>query len=975
MNLRVIQRFLLLGLAVWVILLRPGFAADPVGLQPSSTASAQAQPVRVPLKISAVDLTHAIQLYAASGDHIQVATAPGSDGIVRRIEVSARRPGTSPYWFAISLTNDSSEQLDRLLVAPHFRLVGSGILSPDLGSSRIVALTASQRFAPVQQASPDADIFRLTIDPGSTVTYVGELRTKALPELVLWRPSAYKDGQISLALYKGVIIGIAALLALFLTIVFVVRRGVMFPAAAALAWAVLVYVSLDFGFLGQIFVFAQHHGPVLRAATETILAATMTVFLFAWLNLSSWHVRASHFTALWLTALALLVGLSIFQPQIAATLARVCIATVALVGFVLIVFLAAHRYERAIMLLPTWTILLAWVTAAAFTLSGVIDNAFVSPALIGGLVLIVMLVGFTVMQNAIAGGGLADGMVNDAELRALALAGSGDIIFDWNVAADHVHTSAELAHQLNLRPGQLDGPALGFVETLHVNDRDNFRTCLDAVIEQAQGRISQNFRLRSHEGYYLWFNLKARPVVAADGEVVRVIGTLADVTESHVSQERLLRDAVHDNLTGLPNRPLFFDRLDSVLAMARADSALRPTVLTIDIDRFRQVNEAAGLPAGDSVLLAMARRLGRLLKPQDCLARLSGDQFALLLVSESQSDQVIVFADGVRKALAIPVEVNQRNVALTASLGMALYDPQLHPSGEDMLKDAEIAMRHAKRFGGNRIEVFRVGMRASRTDRLVLQTDLAGALERGEMTVYYQPIIRLEDRTIAGFEALLRWDHPRLGRIAPATFIPIAEETGIIIDLGIFVLERAARELAAWQRAVNVSPPIFASVNISSRQLLRHDLLRDVRNVLNRAQVARGSLKLELTESMVMENPEFAAQMLTRIRELGAGLSLDDFGTGFSSLSYLQRFPFDTIKIDQSFVRQNGKGARPVILRSIVGMAHDLGMDVVAEGAESESDVIELYQLGCQYAQGYAFREPVTAAEARKMMGATLAAA
>jgi EAL domain-containing protein (putative c-di-GMP-specific phosphodiesterase class I) len=243
------------------------------------------------------------------------------------------------------------------------------------------------------------------------------------------------------------------------------------------------------------------------------------------------------------------------------------------------------------------------------------------------------------------------------------------------------------------------------------------------------------------------------------------------------------------------------------------------------------------------------------------------------------------------------------------------------------------------------------------------------------MKVYFQPIVRLEDRTVAGFEALLRWDHPRLGRLNPSEFIQVAEETGIVVDLGIFAIERTARELSAWQRALDVNPPIFASVNVSSRQLLRHDLLHDVKAVLSRVEVIRGTLKLELTESLVMENPEYAAQILTRIRELGAGLSLDDFGTGYSSLAYLQRFPFDTIKIDRSFVRQTGTGARPLILRSIVTLAHDLGMEVVAEGAEAESDAIELYQLGCEYAQGFAFGQPISALEARKLVGAATIAA
>jgi EAL domain-containing protein (putative c-di-GMP-specific phosphodiesterase class I) len=228
--------------------------------------------------------------------------------------------------------------------------------------------------------------------------------------------------------------------------------------------------------------------------------------------------------------------------------------------------------------------------------------------------------------------------------------------------------------------------------------------------------------------------------------------------------------------------------------------------------------------------------------------------------------------------------------------------------------------------------------------------------------------VRLEDRSIAGFEALARWDHPKMGRMSPSEFISIAEEIGLIVDLGLFMLERTARQLSAWQRSIKRREPLFASVNVSSKQLLRQDLIHDLRTVLSRSTLVRGTLKLELTESLVMENPEHAAQLLTRIRELGAGLALDDFGTGHSSLAYLQRFPFDTIKIDKSFVRMTNKGTRPVILRSIISLAHDLGMDVVAEGAETDSDAVELYQLGCEFAQGFVFGEPMTVEAARELL-------
>jgi diguanylate cyclase (GGDEF)-like protein/PAS domain S-box-containing protein len=729
---------------------------------------------------------------------------------------------------------------------------------------------------------------------------------------------------------------------------------------------VLVYIGNDFGFWGKVFDMSAGAERIWRASGEAILAATLLVFLFAYLNLNRWHVRYAHITVGWLLFLGALVALALFDPAVASGIARLSLFLVAVAGFGLVVFLAAHGFDRAVLLIPTWFLLVVWVIAAGLTVKGMVTNDIVGPALLGGLELIVMLIGFTVMQHAFSGG-ITHGIVSDVERRALALTGAGDLIWDWDVSADRIFTSPETEHLLGLKRGTLEGPAAHWLEVLHPLDRDRFRASLDGVLEQRRGRLVQDFRLRTPDGHYLWFALKARPVVGSDGEVVRLVGTLTDVTEFKTAEERLLHDAVHDNLTGLPNRQLFIDRLEAVLAFAKADTVIRPTVMVIDLDRFKQVNDSVGIAVGDSILLTIARRLGRMLKPQDTFARIAGDQFGLILLSEREPARIIAFAEQLRKALKAPIAFNDREIFLTASIGLGLSDSQPN-RGEEVLKDAELAMYHAKRIGGDRIEVFKPAMRARKTDRLSLESELRRALEREEIILLYQPIIRLEDRSVAGFEALARWDHPKMGRLSPSEFISIAEEIGLIVDLGLFALERTARQLGIWQRTMRNREPLFASVNVSSRQLLRHDLIHDLRTVLVRSGLVRGTLKLELTESLVMENPEHAAQMLQRMRELGAGLALDDFGTGHSSLAYLQRFPFDTIKIDQSFVRTTSKGTRPVILRSIIGLAHDLGMDVVAEGAETDSDAVELYQLGCEYAQGYVFGEPMTAEQARTLL-------
>jgi len=949
-------------IALIATLVGPALFAPPAGA---------VEAVRVMPQTAAIDLTPMIERYNSSGDLIQISTAPGRDGIVRRIAVKARESGTSPGWIAFALTNSSDEQLERLLVAPHFRLAGSGVIWPDLGATRIAAITASEGIRPEREPSPDADLFQITLDPGTTITFVAELAAGSVGQVYLWEAEAYKKKLNGLTLYKGIIIGISGLLALFLTIVFVVKGALIFPAAAALAWSVLAYACIDFGFFQRVFPIPEAAERIYRAGAEAVLAATLLVFLFAYLNLNRWHVRYGTVSLFWLVFLTALVGLAVVDAPVASGVARISIGVLAIVGLILIVHLAIRGFDRAIMLTPTWFLLVAWVAVAGMTVLGRLGNDLVQPALVGGLVLIVMLIGFTVMQHAFSGGTLAGGLTSDVERRALALSGSGDLVFDWDVVGDRVYVSPDFELGLGLKRGTLGGGgAADWLDAVHEQDRDKYRAALDAVIENRRGRLCQDFRFGSAAAAIHWFRLKARPVIGADGEVVRIIGTLAEVTDTKTSEERLLHDAVHDNLTGLPNRHLFLDRLEAALSFGVEDETWRPTVIAINLDRFKHVNDSVGHSGGDSILLTLSRRLSRLLRPQDTLARLSGDVFAVLLLSERAEERIDILAEQIRQTVSTPITYTEREVFLTASIGVSRHDPASRVKADELVRTADIAVAHAKRLGGDQVERFDPSMRAkARGDRLGLEGDLRQALDRGELRVAFQPIVKLEDRTIAGFEALLRWDHPRFGAIGPNTFIPIAEETGLIVDLGLFALERTASELAAWQKALEVDPPIFASVNVSSRQLLRHDLLHDLKTVIARTGVSFGSLKLELTESLVMENPEYAAQILNRIRDLGAGLSLDDFGTGYSALSYLQRFPFDTIKIDQSFVRELANG-KPVILRSIVKLAQELGMDVVAEGAETESEAIELYQVGCDYAQGFVFGEAMTAAQARKLVGA-----
>jgi diguanylate cyclase (GGDEF)-like protein/PAS domain S-box-containing protein len=914
------------------------------------------EPIKIARDDKALDLSGAVEIYRNQGENFQVSTAPGPDGIVRRIEVEANDARSSGDWAVFALANTTDQQLDRLIVAPHFRLVNSGIFWPDLGSTRIAAITPSEGFALDRQTSPDADVFRVTLNPGTVVTFIAELASPKLPQVYLWEPDSYKDSVNSYTLFRGIVIGISGLLALFLTILFVVKGTSMFPATAALAWAVLAYICVDFGFLNKIIEISPGNEQIWRAGTEVALAGTFVVFLFAYLNLNRWHGHFSYGALVWILGLLLIAGVAIVDPAVAAGIARISFAATALTGLGLIIFLGIRGYDRAIMLVPSWVMVLLWLCGSWMAITGMLDNDIAQPALGGGLILIILLIGFTVMQHAFAGGALHQGLFSDLERQALAVAGSGDIVWDWDVLRDRVVTKPDISLQLGLAPNSLGGAARNWLPVLHADDRDTFRTTLDVVLEHRRGKVAQNFRLRGADGHYHWFSLRARPVIGSDGEVIRCVGTMVDVTEQKKSEERLLHDAVHDNLTGLPNRELFMNRLEAIISIARTEDNVRPTVFIIDIDRFKQVNDGLGISAGDTILLTVARRLHRLLKPKDSLSRFAGDQFALMLLSEQEPARIAAIADAIKHAINNPITFAKREIVLTASIGLITWTTA-QTSAEDMVKDAELAMHQAKRFGGDRIEPFRPAFRTVGTDRLQFESDLRRAIERREFTLAYQPIVRLEDGSVAGFEALLRWDHPRRGMIPPGDFIPVAENCGLIVQLGLFAMQQAAEDLASWQKQIG-DAPLSVSVNLSSRQLIRRDLVSDVRSVIARANLKPRCFRLELTESLVMDNPEQTAHVLTKLKQLGIGLSLDDFGTGYSSLSYLTRFPFDTIKIDKSFV-DDATPKRAVLIKSMVNMAHELGLSVVAEGISDESDALELRQMGCEYVQSFMFGAPM----------------
>jgi diguanylate cyclase (GGDEF)-like protein len=442
----------------------------------------------------------------------------------------------------------------------------------------------------------------------------------------------------------------------------------------------------------------------------------------------------------------------------------------------------------------------------------------------------------------------------------------------------------------------------------------------------------------------------------------------AEMAERKRIEEKLAHDALHDALTGLPNRVLFIDRLERAIEYTKRRTDSPFAVLFLDLDQFKIINDSLGHTAGDELLISVSHRLKMCLRSSDTAARFGGDEFVVLIENAQDIDAILKVVNRLQDELRLPFNLLGQRLFITASIGVV---PSLegYDQADEVLRDADIAMYRAKALGKARYEIFDTSLRVKAISRLELEKDLRHALEYGEFLLHYQPIMSLESDKVTGFEALIRWSHPQRGMLFPQEFIPVAEDSGLIVPIGQWVLYEAGRQMCQWQKKFLQEPPLVININISGKQFIQADFTDQVEQMLLTTGLDARSLRLEITESVLMDNPALANARLEKLRDLGIQLQIDDFGTGLSSLGYLQNFPIRTIKIDKSFVREMSEsGGDFGLIKTILSMAHDLGMDAIAEGVETEEQLSELRQLQCEYVQGYLCSRPLDAASAGRFL-------
>ena len=550
--------------------------------------------------------------------------------------------------------------------------------------------------------------------------------------------------------------------------------------------------------------------------------------------------------------------------------------------------------------------------------------------------------------------------LRDSEQRySFAVAGANDGVWDWNLESNIVYFSPRWKAILGYTEREIADRVEEWFDRVDPRDRELFDDALNHHLKGGSAHFECEYRVNCRGDDVRWVLSRGLAVRDEFGQTLRVAGLMTDITRRKQTEARLLHEAMHDALTGLPNRNLFIDRLDLALRRFRRDSSRLFGVLFFDLDRFKYVNDSLGHAVGDELLSQIAVRLNNCLRPGDTLARLGGDEFGIVLNDIDGPTDVIYVVERLQEALSQQIEIEAHTIYTSASIGIAISS-ELHDTPDEIVRDADIAMYRAKNSGHATYAVFDTSMHDQAMLRHRMETDLRRALERAEFDVYYQPIVDMGSGRVQGFEALLRWQHPSRGLVMPDDFIGLVEETTLVVPIGWWVLERACHQLATWQRLFPLNPPLAMSVNVSGKLFFTDDMAKRLAVLLEDCNIPRGSLRLEITERVVMDHEDLVLSALSDLRDIGVELHIDDFGTGYSSLSYLQRFKCDSLKIDRSFVStMSEKIDSSAIVEAIIKLGSTLGMKVIAEGVETQEQLNRLRAMKCPEAQGFLFSEPL----------------
>ena len=959
----------------------------------SILGSAKADTLELDGTRAVIDLSSYLSLYQTQNTR---------SGDRRLRPVDEQKTVDAEVWQGLKILNATSTSMEKVFVLRHPAVTGSGVLGTMGAIPKILEVVVVDSGKPLIAETSfvraEDQHFSLVIPPGQEIVLGMRLDTPPRSGMAaLWSPSAFENYNRSSLIVHNMLIGALLIMALLL-----LALGV-YSGVSPCLWAGLVALSTAFYFAAY-FGYIANNVTLLGFLDITLAHVYLTLaVIFALeylLKVSNFGpsqgfqekaVEATQYAAVFVLIIVLL-GV----PE-TGSVVRIFVLLGAILSVAVLSLQMASDQPAARLVLPgAAVILIGCLTIIGLSFAG--DAAFLIP--LEPLAYVIFTAGIALVSFAsfllieqdvseqeitsqplqqapetfVASHPIEDLPAQDGRYE-VAMMAAGQGLWDLNIDAGRLTLSGNIMEQLGLDEASGQMSLADWLGRIHPNDREVFQDELEAVQSGDSVVLNSAFRVLSAEGDYLHMELRASRHSGNDGDGLRCLGIIAETEPDMTSEWPILGQVAPegpdvDGLTGLPGIAEFLsDVAEALLSFKRhgppPEGIARPVILAIDIDRFRTFNEGLGTDVADQLLVTLSGRLHETKSSEDVLTRVSGHEFALLTRLTGHETNVDDLVQRLQSAISRPLELGEQKVFPTVSVGVAICH-DTDQSAESLLTEAQQALYEAQKSGQSSTVTYEPGMGVDRSQELAFETELRRALENYEMEVFYQPIMDLKDGRIAGFESLIRWNHPTQGLLSPAQFVPRAEELGLIKPLGRFALSMTSLQLSQWQQFFDLEKPLFASVNISTKQLLDDDLVKDFSEIMRSVELAPDSLKLEVTESQLEGNEDEAAELLSGLRRLGGGVVLDDFGTGHSSLERLRRFPFDTIKIDQSFVRELFENDQSkVMVKSAIDLAHNLDMDIVAEGVETEEVGRELLEMGCNYAQGYIFGAPMTAMEAQ----------
>jgi diguanylate cyclase (GGDEF)-like protein/PAS domain S-box-containing protein len=554
------------------------------------------------------------------------------------------------------------------------------------------------------------------------------------------------------------------------------------------------------------------------------------------------------------------------------------------------------------------------------------------------------------------------------ERYVLAIQGANDGIWDWNLKSNQIHFSPRWKSMLGYEETEIGNDVLEWFDRIHPEDVEKVKLDLSAHLSGNASHFQNEHRMQDKEGKYRWMLCRGLAIRDMDRVVRRIAGSLTDISERKTTEAKLLHDAFFDRLTGLPNRALFLDRLKNAIERVKRKPEYLFAVFFLDLDHFKNINDSLGHPVGDQLLIEVGRILKTNLRATDTVGRLGGDEFVILLEDIKDPISVSGIAEWILRRFTAPILLPEHEVFMTASMGVVVSTVG-YKQPEEILRDADIALYAAKERGKSTYAIFNINMREKIIKRVELEADLRQAIDKNQFAIFYQPIYSLEDCNLVGFEALVRWQHPKRGFIQPLVFIPFAQDSGLIIAIDEWMLTQATQQIRQWRDKLPDARKLKISVNLTEKLILHPDLTKNIQKILKNSSLEGECLRLEITENAIMENTEAATQSIRSLQTLGVEVQLDDFGTGYSSLTHLLKLPVNALKIDRSFVHQIGlRNGNAEIIQTVIGLAHDLNMKAFAEGIETENQLDVLRAMQCDFGQGFLFSIPLRAEEAEKLI-------